>query len=67
VFLVGNGAAGPVPFIQTAAHEILVGDALAEGAALNRQAMAEAVDNEHRLRMDQVGNLGNCRFRIISL
>jgi len=31
MLLVGDGPAGPIPFVEAAAHKILVGDALAEG------------------------------------
>lgn len=67
MFLVGDRPTGFIPLVEAALHKILIGKALAEGTAFNRQLMAKTMDDEHRLGVDEIGDLGHRRFRIVSL
>lgn len=64
MLLHGDAAAGRVPDIEPPLHEAVVRQSFAERPALHRQAMAEAVHDEHGLRVNERRDLGRDGFRV---
>ena len=58
MLLHGDGPAGPVVFPDAFGHELVVCRTPAPGAGLARQSVAESVDHEDRLRVDEIRDKG---------
>ncbi len=67
MLLIGDGAAGLVPFVQAALHELVVGQAFAVGAGFGREFMAKTVDYEDGIGMDHGGDFGFDGFAVAVL
>lgn len=50
--LIGNGAASRIPEIEAALHEFVIRRPFAKGPGFNGKLVAEPMDDENRLRMD---------------